>query len=132
MSTVIPKRGCIYSVNLDPSIGSEQAGTRPCVVIQNDIGNANSPTSLVIPLSSKLPKRKYPFQVLLVPSETGLDKVSVAKCDQIQVISIKHRLQEQLGRLSDDAMHRLEKAVLFELGIDATLDSSENVVSSIN
>jgi len=117
MKAIIPERGGIYRVNLDPAFGSEQGGTRPCIVIQNDTGNIQSTTTIVIPLSSKVPKREYPFQVVFGPHETGLSRRSLAKCDQIQVISIEHRLKEKLGSLTDDAMRRIEQAILFELDI---------------
>lgn len=41
------KRGEIYNANLNPVIGSEQGGTRPVLIISNDIGNKHSPTVII-------------------------------------------------------------------------------------
>ena len=53
------KKGDIYYANLDPIIGSEQNGTRPVVVVQNNLGNKYSPTVLIAPLTSKSKKKNY-------------------------------------------------------------------------
>ena len=118
MSAKVPERGGIYRTNLDAATGSEQGGTRPCIVIQNDVGNRYSATSIEVPLSSARLKREYPFQVVLAPEETGLSKPSVAKCDQLQVISIEHKILEKFGKLSASAMHKIERAILYELDIN--------------
>jgi mRNA interferase MazF len=113
------KRGDIFLVRLDPVIGSEQGGTRPCIVVQNDKGNALAPTTLVVPLSANIPEIAYPFHVLLQPSETGLPKPCIAKCEQIKVVAVEGRFVRRLGAVSKKALRRLEKAILYELGIDA-------------
>ena len=57
------KRGDILLVFLNPSVGSEQGGKRPVVVIQNNIGNKYSPTIIVAPITSKQNKAKLPTHV---------------------------------------------------------------------
>jgi len=56
-----PKRGEIYWVNLDPTIGSETKKTRPAVIISNDIGNETSKIVILAPITSKV-KNIYPFE----------------------------------------------------------------------
>ena|SRR3989339_1615696 len=112
-----PERGAIYIANFDPVLGSELRGMRPCVVMQNDPGNLTSKTTIVIPFTTRIPDRWYTFAVVLDPSETGLPHTSVAKCDQIRVITIERRLLKRVGQLTPDALHRIERAILFELEI---------------
>ena len=62
MNTI--NKGDIYYASLDPIVGSEQNGTRPVVIIQNDIGNKYSPTTMIAPITSKEYKgRKQPTHV---------------------------------------------------------------------
>jgi len=78
----------IYYCNLDPTIGSEQRGTRPVLIISTNAVNHNLPVSTVLPLSSVNPGDKvYPTEVLLEMSVTGLPKLSVAMVQQIRTIS---------------------------------------------
>ena len=92
-----PKRGEVWRVNWNPARGSEQAGLRPALVIQNDIGNEKSPTTIVAAISSSV--RIYPMNVKINPPEGGLDRTSIVKTSQILTIS-KERLEKRLGRLS--------------------------------
>ena len=78
----------IYHCSLDPTIGSEQKGTRPVLIISTNAVNHNLPMSTVLPLSSVNPgDRIYPTEVLLDMSITGLPKLSVAMVQQIRTIS---------------------------------------------
>ena len=110
-----PKRGGIYLVSLDPTIGSEIEKSRPAVVISNNINNELSDTVTIIPVTSKTTKI-YPFEVLLKKGEAGLVKDSKAKCNQIRTVD-KKRLFKYLGSIDSKKMKELEKAVLIHLGI---------------
>jgi mRNA interferase MazF len=66
------KRGEIYWVEFDPVKGSEQGGLRPALVVQNDIGNRYSPTTIVAAVTRTLPPKPYPFVVVFQPEESGL------------------------------------------------------------
>jgi len=91
----------IYYCNLDPTIGSEQKGTRPVIVISTDAVNHNLPVSTVLPLSSVKPTdRVYPTEVLLDTTITGLPKLSVAMIQQVRTIS-HNRLVNLAGVLTD-------------------------------
>ena len=64
------RRGDVYLADLDPAIGCEQGGIRPVLVLQNDIGNLYSPTTIVAAVTAKQTKKKLPVQSLqmhLVP-----------------------------------------------------------------
>lgn len=109
------KRGCVYLADLGEYDGSVQGGTRPVLVLQNDIGNRFSPTTLVCPLTSK-PKKQMPTHVTL-PISAGLQKESVALCEQIRVID-KTRLKKMVCRLSDDRLvTEINKGIMISLGL---------------
>lgn len=92
----------IYFCNLDPTLGSEQRGTRPVLVISTDSVNHNLTVSTVLPLSSvKGNERIYPTEVLLPVDITGLPRLSVAMIQQIRTIS-HSRLANKVGMITDD------------------------------
>lgn len=107
-------RGAVYLANLDPTIGSEQNGYRPVLVIQNDIGNKYSPTTIIIPISAKK-KHQLPMHILLNKNDF-LDYDSIVLLEQIRVID-KTRLVKYLGNLSDDEMQKISDSIVIELGI---------------
>jgi len=109
-------RGDIYSLNLDPTRGSEQAGTRPCVIIQNDVGNEYSSTTIIVPCTTNLDKI-YPTEVLLTARETGLDQDSKVKCDQIRTVD-KRRLLTKKERVPPDKMRLIDRALKISLGLE--------------
>ena len=108
-----PKRGEIYLVTLDPTVGAEISKTRPALVISNDINNQFSDTITVIPITSYVEKI-YPFEVLLSPGESGLSKNSKAKCNQIRTID-KKRLIKSLGKINQEIIEAVEEATKIHL-----------------
>ncbi len=66
------RRGTIVIVELDATQDSEQRGTRPCLVVQNDAGNANAPTTIVVPFTTSFGERLYPFEVFVPAEECAL------------------------------------------------------------
>jgi mRNA interferase MazF len=109
-----PKRGEVWLVNWNPARGSEQAGRRPALVIQNDIGNEKSPTTIVAAISSSV--KVYPMNVQINPPEGGLDRTSIIKTSQILTIS-KERLEKRLGQLSGDSLNEVDRAVKLSLAL---------------
>ena len=109
-----PKRGEVWLVNWNPARGSEQAGRRPALVIQNDIGNEKAPTTIVAAISSSV--RIYPMNVQINPPEGGLDHPSIIKTSQILTIS-KERLEKRLGRLSKERLDDVESAIKLSLAL---------------
>ena len=109
-----PKRGEVWLVNWNPGRGSEQAGRRPALVIQNDIGNEKAPTTIVAAISSSV--KIYPMNVQVNPPEGGLDHPSIIKTSQILTIS-KERLEKRLGRLSRDRLNDVDRAIKLSLAL---------------
>jgi mRNA interferase MazF len=110
-----PVRGDIFSARLDPTEGSEQAGTRPVVVVSRDSINANSPVVVVVPVTDAANvKRLYPSHAYLPKGSGGLGMDSVAKAEQIRAIQIS-RFVGYYGRLDKDAVGRVEEAIKITL-----------------
>ena len=84
------KRGDVYYADLSPVVGSEQGGTRPVLILQNNIGNKYSPTVIVAAITSKIGKSKVPTHVLM-GKDKELTENSVALLEQIRTID-KQRL----------------------------------------
>lgn len=106
----------IWKVRLDPTNGSQQSGSRPCVILQTNAGREGR-TTLIAPLTSKRLEKMYPYEVFITPSrENGLSLPSKIKCDQIKVID-KMRFIKKLGVLNkQDAQNILNALeVIFDL-----------------
>jgi mRNA interferase MazF len=110
------RRGDIYFADLSPVIGSEQGGTRPVLIIQNDIGNQYSPTTIVAAITSSIEKPKLPTHVEMPAGSGGLEKNSVILLEQIRTID-KSRLMEKVSSLDGDMMARVNQAVEISLGL---------------
>ena len=107
-STLKFQRGDIYFIRLDSSTGSEQSGTRPAVILQNDVGNTCSPTLIVATLTSKTEKKAtQPTHCLVEPE--GLEP-SIVQAEQIFTID-KSRVKRFVGHLTPEEMGRVDDAV---------------------
>src|SRR6266850_2558442 len=111
-----PKRGEVYLVNFDPTIGAEIQKTRPALIVQNDIANRHSPITIVAAISSQFDATLYPTEVLIQPPEDGLSIPSVVLLNQIRSID-KRRLVRRLGILAPTTMERVNRAILISLGV---------------
>jgi len=109
-----PRRGEVWLINWNPARGSEQAGRRPALVIQNDIGNDKASTTIVAAISSSV--KIFPMNVKVEPPEGGLDRLSIVKTSQILTIDQK-RLEKRLGRLSRERMEDVNRAIRLSLGL---------------
>ena len=105
------KRGQIYYADLSPVVGSEQGGTRPVLIIQNDVGNKYSPTVIACAVTSQLTKAKLPTHIEVKQGQFGLPKDSVILLEQIRTLD-KRRLKERVGELDAAAMGRDRKSVV--------------------
>lgn len=110
------KRGEIYYAELNPVVGSEQGGTRPVLVIQNDIGNQFSPTTIIAAITSQIAKAKLPTHVEVRANRSGLERDSVILTEQIRTID-KSRLKEKVAVLDEEVMIRVNQAVEISLGL---------------
>jgi mRNA interferase MazF len=111
------RRGDIVIVELDPARGSEQRGTRPCLVVQNDIGNENAPTTIIVPFTTSFDDKRYPFEVLVTAEESHLREDSVAMCSQIRTVSIQDRIETVAGSIPDERMEDVDTALEYSLGL---------------
>lgn len=109
------KRGEIYYADLSPVFGSEQGGVRPVLVIQNDIGNKHSPTVIVGAVTSKMTKAKLPTHIEIKRGQYGMVKDSVVLLEQLRTLD-KKRLKEKVGKIDDDTMEKINRALLISLG----------------
>ena len=110
------KRGDLYYAILDPIIGSEQGGTRPVLVVQNNIGNRFSPTTIVVAaITSRTDKTPLPTHVRLecVP---GLERNSLLLLEQIRTIDRK-RLKGYIGALDEHLMAKVDQALSISMGL---------------
>lgn len=112
----IIKRGDIFYADLSPVIGSEQGGVRPVVVLQNDVGNKYSPTTIVAAITSQLNKAKLPTHVNVDSKGVPLPKNSVILLEQIRTID-KKRLREKIGTFNEDIMSEIDRAMKVSLNI---------------
>ena len=114
MMSISIKRGDIYFVDLLAAIGSEQQGSRPCLIVQNDKGNHFSPTVVVAAITSRRKKSLPTHQML--PGNCGLDIPSTVLLEQIRTID-KIRLQHYIGRLDNATMKGVDRALAVSVGL---------------
>lgn len=111
------RRGDIFYADLDPVKGSEQGGTRPVLVVQNDIGNRHSPTIICAAITSQINKAKLPTHIEIESKKLNLEKDSVVLAEQIRTID-KQRLKERICRLDSTIMKKVDKALLISFGLN--------------
>lgn len=126
------QKGDIVMVDLPNTGGSVQSGTRPCIIVQNNIGNKYSPITIVVPLTSKKTKRNMPTHVD-IPRELGVVQDSVALCEQTIIID-KSRLLKMLGSLNETYLHKVQSAILktFEMDFKGTSNMRINRIKQNN
>ena len=110
------KRGDIFVANLSPVIGSEQGGERPVLIIQNDIGNLNSPTTIVVPITAQSGKAKLPTHVEIPGKRGTLPRDSLVLAEQVRTLD-KTRLKDKLCSLDEELMKKVDKALKISLGL---------------
>lgn len=111
------KRGDIYLIRLDPTEGSEQAGTRPALIVSRDAINQFSPVVIICPLTdARHIQQLYPSDVPVKAPEGGLKKDSVVLTGQIRAVA-KHRLSKQLGQLFLPTMKNVDRVLKITLNL---------------
>lgn len=113
-SEPIINRGEIYYADLSPAVGSEQGGCRPVVILQNDVGNKYSPTTIVAPITSRLGKKQLPTHITF--NGCGLPKDSVILMEQIRTID-KSRLKQKMGCLTNEKWEVVNETIKVSLGL---------------
>ncbi len=106
----------VWLVDLDPVVGSEQAGRRPVIIVSKEAANAVLPVVTALPLTSRKARRRiYPNEALLDEGCAGLTRESVAMAHQLRTVS-KQRLAQKLGRIDDhDIVEALREAMRVQL-----------------
>ena len=97
-------RGDVVWAELNPIVGSEQAGLRPVVVLSHDIFNANSRTVIAVALTSQPPRAGFPLTLEI--SSAKLPKKSWVKISQIRTLSVQ-RLGKRIARISSEELDRI-------------------------
>ena len=121
MDTTV-KRGDIFYADLSPVVGSEQGGTRPVLIVQNDTGNRHSPTVIAAANTSQTGKARLPTHISIAGGSVGLTKDSIILLEQIRTID-KRRLREHMGHLDAEQMNQVNNAIAVSFGLngDATV-----------
>lgn len=112
------RRGEIYWLELPGGSGSEQAGRRPVLIIQNDVGNRFSPTTIIAAITSQPRRQHYPFHVPFTAQESGLRLDGTVLCEQIQTVD-QGRLGGLAGALSHARMGEVDEALHRSLGLES-------------
>ena len=116
------RRGDIYYAELNPVVGSEQGGTRPVLIISNNMGNRHSPTVIIAAITGKAQtKAKLPTHTEVKNFE-GLDRDSIVLLEQIRTVD-KKRLKQYMGMMPTEAMARVDKALAISISLK---NGSEN------
>ena len=110
------KRGEVFYADLSPVIGSEQGGTRPVVIVQNDVGNRHSPTVIAAAITSKQDKSALPTHIDIKGSSCGLAVDSVVLLEQIRTID-KKRLKEKTGCLEPEELKKINYGLNISFGL---------------
>ena len=110
------RRGDLFWADLNPIKGSEQAGRRPVVVIQNNIGNDRLETTIVAPVTTKTFSKEYPTNVFLPKGSAGLKMDSTILLNQIRTID-KSRLESRIGILDREDIAKVDRAVRISLAL---------------
>lgn len=108
------KRGELYYADLSPVVGSEQSGVRPVLIIQNNIDNSCSPTTVVAAITSSKTKANLPTHVIF--SSDFLKFESTVLLEQIRTID-KSRLSECIGKMDNETMKKVDRAIAVGFGI---------------
>ena len=109
------KRGDIYYADLNPVIGCEQGGIRPVLILQNNLGNRHSPTTIVAAITSKSEKGAIPTHVMI--KTDGLSRSSMVLLEQIRTVD-KSRVRDKIAMLDEEEMEKVDKALKVSLALD--------------
>ncbi len=110
------KRGDVFFADLSPVVGSEQGGTRPVLVIQNDIGNRFSPTVIIAAITAQIQKAKLPTHVEIDAKRYDFERDSVILLEQVRTID-KSRLTDKITHLDETLMEQVDQALEISFGL---------------
>ena len=113
---MIVKRGDVFFADLSPVVGSEQGGTRPVLIIQNDIGNRFSPTVIIAAITAQIQKAKLPTHVEINAKKYGFERDSVILLEQLRTID-KSRLTDRITQLDEKKKKKVDISLAISLGL---------------
>lgn len=117
MKNGIFNRGDLVWGNLEPVAGSEQGGISPLLIIQDNLLNAHSPTTIIAPLTSKIYTKEYSTNVQLFSGQFGLKRESTILLNQIRTID-RRRVIKKIGALDSETMRKVDLAIKISLGLE--------------
>lgn len=109
------RRGDLYYVNFGYNIGSVQNFIRPGIVIQNNKGNASSPTVIVAAITSEIKKANLPVHAY-IGKKFGLEEPSMALLEQVKTVD-KRTLGDYIGHVSPECMRSIDRAAAYSIGL---------------
>lgn len=115
MSLPDPSRGEVWFLNLDPTKGREQAGSRPALIISVDTFN-HGPSDLIVVLPLTTSFKGIPFHVPVAPPEGGVRQPSFIKCEDVRSVS-RERLRERWGTVATQTMLAVEDRLRILMGL---------------
>ena len=117
------RRGDIYYAELNPVVGSEQGGTRPVLIISNNMGNRHSPTVIIAAITGKAQtKAKLPTHTEVKNFE-GLGRNSIVLLEQIRTVD-KKRLKQYMSMMPAETMARVDKALAISISLKNGTESN--------
>lgn len=111
------KKGEVYLVDLKDTYCNVQSGVRPCLIIQNNYGNDYSPTTIVVPITSKIKKTNMPVHVVVENGRSPHQSYEMILCESIITIS-KEQIKNYLRKFDDDVIKKVDEALAVSLGIN--------------
>ncbi len=114
---MIPERGDLIVVDLEPTIGHEIRKARPCVVVQRDAFNRYGSTTIVCPVTDAKGRAETIVEILIPATVGGATKDSLVRCDQVRTVSVE-RLRSRLGSVPPDVMERIDSGLRRMLDLD--------------
>jgi mRNA interferase MazF len=111
-----PRRGEIYLVRFDPTVGHEIQKTRPALIIQNDVSNEYSSITIVAAITSQFGSPPHPREVFIRPGKSGLSVASAVVLNQIRSVD-RRRLLKRLGDADAQTMRQVDRAIQISLGL---------------
>ena len=117
-------RGDVVLVAFGSNAGTADGArpTRPCVVVQNDVGNEHASTTVVVPLTTDYGSERYPHEVLVRADDAGLAEHAVALCSQPNTVDVDRDVVEGLGHLPEDVLLDVDRALEYSLDLGGPLE----------
>jgi Growth inhibitor len=110
------KRGDIFYADLGPTLGCEQGGKRPVIIVQNNMGNKHAPTVMIAPLTTRK-KNLLPTHIEIEESQlTGVKAPSIVLLEQVRTID-KQRMRNRMGMVPLYTLEQIDKALKVSLGL---------------